>query len=72
MLEHPLAVLGAGLLYAATAKGVAVVTSIGSSEGAAFWPGAGVTVAALLVLPRRRWPAILIVVGISLLFKRGR
>ncbi len=31
--------------------------------GAVFWPGAGVTLTALLVSPRRRWAAILVAVG---------
>lgn len=33
--------------------------------GAIFWPGAGVTVTALLVSPRRCWPAILVAVGLA-------
>lgn len=33
--------------------------------GALFWPGAGVTVAGLLLSPRRAWPAILVAVGLA-------
>jgi len=33
--------------------------------GAVFWPGAGVTTTALLVSPRRSWPAILAAVGLA-------
>lgn len=33
--------------------------------GTVFWPGAGITVTALLVSPRRAWPAILVAVGLA-------
>jgi signal transduction histidine kinase len=33
--------------------------------GAAFFPSAGVTLAALLLLPRRAWPAVLVAVAIA-------
>ncbi|HET9442424.1 MAG TPA: diguanylate cyclase [Acidimicrobiales bacterium] len=49
--------LGAG--YASLSTVVTVVTSFGTEAGAAFWPGAGLSVAALLLRPRREWPALL-------------
>jgi signal transduction histidine kinase len=33
--------------------------------GAVFWPAAGITVSALLVSPRRSWPAIVAAVGLA-------
>lgn len=33
--------------------------------GAVFWPSAGVTVAGLLLSPRRMWPAILVAIGLA-------
>ncbi len=33
--------------------------------GAVFWPGAGITVTALLISPRRTWAAILVAVGLA-------
>lgn len=54
-------------LFAALAYILAARYSIAlhdlSNLGAVFWPGAGITLTALLVSPRRSWPAILIAVG---------
>jgi diguanylate cyclase (GGDEF)-like protein len=50
-------VLGAG--YAAVSLVVVLVTSFGSDAGAAFWPGAGLTVAVLLRRPQREWAVLL-------------
>src|SRR4051794_41462932 len=35
------------------------------ATGAAFFPAAGLTVAALLLAPRRRWPWLLLAVGVA-------
>lgn len=49
----------AGLGYATLSGAVAFVTALGLSQGATFWPGAGLTLSLLVVRPRSRWPAIL-------------
>ncbi len=54
--------LVAGLLYLAAARYSVLLHDL-AGLGAIFWPGAGVTVTALLVSPRRCWPAILAAVG---------
>ena len=45
-----------GLAYALLAQVVATLTALGDSEGATFWPGAGLTLGVLLARPRREWP----------------
>ncbi|MGB8650768.1 MAG: diguanylate cyclase [Mycobacteriales bacterium] len=57
--------LTAGLLYGVLAMTIMSSTSYGSSLGAVFWPGAGVTVAFLLRLPFRQWPAIVGAVALA-------
>ena len=58
-------VAGAALLFvvigAAHAAGTGIVSHVSrvSTSGAVFFPAAGVTVAALLLLPRRLWPVVL-------------
>ena len=48
-----------GIAYGAVSAAVTLVTSFGTETGAVFWPGAGLTVAALLLRPRPEWPALL-------------
>lgn len=57
--------LALGAAYAAVSVTVSVVSSFGTEAGAAFWPGAGLTVAALLLRPRREWPALLAAVAVA-------
>jgi signal transduction histidine kinase len=53
-----------GIAYAAGALvGIELVKN--PAMGTAFFPSAGVTLAALLLLPRRAWPAILVAVAIA-------
>jgi diguanylate cyclase (GGDEF)-like protein len=54
-----------GLTYAAVYKLIQEVTSFGNVTGATFWPGAGLSVAVLLLRPRREWPWYLGAVGIA-------
>ena len=51
-----------GVLYAAAYQ-YAVFLRDPEHLGASFWPGAGLTVGALLLSSRRHWPAILAAVG---------
>ena len=67
-MESPLrtvvhAVLVAAVYFAA-ARYAMVLQGL-TGLGAPFWPGAGVTVAGLLLAPRRMWPAILAAVGLA-------
>jgi diguanylate cyclase (GGDEF)-like protein len=48
---------GLGVIYAALAVSMSFVTAFG--EAASFWPGAGVTLAALLLSRPRSWPYLL-------------
>ena len=57
--------LALGLGYAALSKLIAVVTAFGNTNGAIFWPGAGLTVAVLLMRPRREWPFYIAAVAIA-------
>lgn len=61
MLGHALVT---ALLYFAAARYSVLLHDL-AGLGAVFWPGAGVTVTALLVSPRRFWPAILVAVGLA-------
>ena len=54
-----------GVAYAGLSAIVTAVTSFGATTGATFWPGAGLTVAVLLVRPQREWPALLGAVAIA-------
>jgi diguanylate cyclase (GGDEF)-like protein len=54
-----------GVAYAGLSAIVTAITSFGATTGATFWPGAGLTVAVLLVCPRREWPALLGAVAIA-------
>ncbi|HYF26059.1 MAG TPA: diguanylate cyclase [Baekduia sp.] len=57
---------GLGLAYAGLYKLVELVTAFGSEgAGSTFWPGAGLTVAVLLLRERRVWPVLLAAVGLS-------
>jgi len=60
-----LAALGVGLAYAALYMLIVVETSFGTSVGATFWPGAGVTASVLILRPRREWPFYLTAVGLA-------
>jgi PAS domain S-box-containing protein len=51
-----------GLAYLAMARYI-VLLNDPVNLGAGFWPGAGISLGALLVSPRRAWPAILAAVG---------
>jgi integral membrane sensor domain MASE1 len=53
-----------GILHLAAAQ-VAQVLDDPGRVGAVFWPGAGVSVTALLVTRRRAWPAILFAIGLA-------
>jgi PAS domain S-box-containing protein len=54
--------LAVGVLYLVVAR-IAVVLNDPANVGASFWPGAGITTAALLLAPRRWWPWLLLSVG---------
>lgn len=56
--------LGVAALYVVAARYSSGLYDL-SELGTVFWPGAGITVAALLVSPRRAWPAILVAVGLA-------
>lgn len=56
--------LAVAVVYFAAAR-YAVLQQDLVGLGAVFWPGAGVTVAGLLLSPRRMWPAILVAVGLA-------
>ncbi len=60
-----LTAIGAGLLYFGLSRVIAEVTSFGTSVGATFWPGAGVTAAVLLRLRFRQWPAVIAAVAVA-------
>lgn len=51
-----------GVVYAALYWLIDASAAFDTSLGSAFWPQAGVTLAVLLLRPRREWPAILLVV----------
>lgn len=52
-----MAAVAVGLLYAALYEGISEATSFGSiTAGSTFWPGAGLTLAVLLLRPRSEWP----------------
>lgn len=51
--------------YGALYQLIVLQTSFGSSVGATFWPGAGVTVSVLLLRPRREWPAYVAAVWLA-------
>jgi diguanylate cyclase (GGDEF)-like protein len=57
--------VGVGAAYAALSSVVTLVTSFGTEIGAVFWPGAGLTVAALLLTRRAEWAAILSAVFVA-------
>ncbi len=52
------------IAYLAAARYTVLLHDV-AGLGAVFWPGAGVTLTALLVSPRRRWVAILVAVGLT-------
>ena len=62
LLAH---VVALGIAYAGLSAIVTAITSLGATTNATFWPGAGLTVAVLLVCPRREWPALLAAVAIA-------
>ncbi|HET7486991.1 MAG TPA: diguanylate cyclase [Acidimicrobiales bacterium] len=54
------------MAYAAISVAVLAVASLGPETGSTtFWPGAGLTVAVLLLRPRREWPALLAAVFVA-------
>lgn len=53
-----------GIAYLAACRYI-VVLNDPVNLGAGFWPGAGISLGALLVSPRRAWPAILAAIGIA-------
>ena len=57
--------LALGVAYAGLAKLIAVVTAFGNTTGATFWPGAGLTVAVLLLRPKWEWPLYIAAVAIA-------
>lgn len=57
--------IGLGLAYAGVSRLVTVVASFGGSSGTTFWPGAGLTLGALLWRPRREWPFLLSAVFVA-------
>ena len=63
-LAPPATVLAAGLAYALGAQLSWTVFGAGNI-GPAFFPPAGIALAALVLLPRRRWPAILLACAIA-------
>jgi diguanylate cyclase (GGDEF)-like protein len=52
-------------VYAALYELIVLQTSFGSSVGATFWPGAGVTVSVLLLRPRREWPVYVAAISLA-------
>jgi signal transduction histidine kinase len=52
------------VLYVAAARYAVLLHDV-AGLGAIFWPGAGVTLTALLVSPRRSWPTILVAIGVA-------
>jgi len=55
--EHAIVrALALGATYAALSVLIVIVTAFGNASGATFWPGAGLTVATLLLRPKREWP----------------
>jgi diguanylate cyclase (GGDEF)-like protein len=61
-VRHAVPALLLGVVYVALYLFVETGSAFGSTIGAAFWPQSGVTVAALLLSDRRRWPLMLAVV----------
>ncbi|MFP5364635.1 MAG: diguanylate cyclase domain-containing protein [Thermoleophilia bacterium] len=57
--------LALGLGYAALSKLIAIFTAFGSTTGATFWPGAGLTLAVLLRRPRAEWPYYVVAVAVA-------
>ena len=57
--------LALGVTYAALSKLIVVVTAFGNAAGATFWPGAGLTVAVLLLRPRWEWPYYVAAVAVA-------
>ena len=57
--------LALGLGYAGLSKLIAIFTAFGSTTGATFWPGAGLTLAVLLRRPRAEWPYYLVAVAVA-------
>jgi diguanylate cyclase (GGDEF)-like protein len=57
--------LALGAAYGALSTTVTVVTSFGTEIGALFRPGAGLTLAVLLLCPRREWPILLAAVFVA-------
>ncbi len=51
--------LALGVAYAALSQCIATLSAFGTSSGATFWPGAGLTLGVLLARPRREWPLLL-------------
>jgi signal transduction histidine kinase len=56
--------LGVYAGYLVMAQGLSVLTS-GQYSSPTFWPAAGVSLGALLISPRSRWPAILVAVALA-------
>lgn len=56
--------VGIGVGYLALSQGLSVLTG-GNYLSPTFWPAAGVALGALLITPRRRWPAILVAVFVA-------
>jgi diguanylate cyclase (GGDEF)-like protein len=61
-----LAALVLGLVYAALVELVHLETSFGDGVNAVvFWPPAGLTVAVMILRPRREWPAYVVAIWLS-------
>ena len=58
----PVLGLAVAVAYAALAKGIALMSSFSDdvTTAAAFWPAAGLSLAALLLLRRSAWPSVLL------------
>ncbi len=63
-LAPPATVVGVGIAYAIAAQLSWTVFGAGN-VGPAFFPAAGVALAALVLLPRRQWPAVLAVCAVA-------
>lgn len=61
-MSAALRAVAVAIVYFAAARYAVALQEL-TGLGAPFWPGAGVTVAGLLLSPRRMWPAILVAVG---------
>lgn len=57
--------VGLGAVYAGIYELITVETSFGTSVGSTLWPASGVTVAVLLLRPRREWPVYIAAIAVA-------